>query len=200
MTEIIHYAWGQSSLGRFLAATSDRGLVAVELGDGPRVAALRERFAGAELVEDPAFMADLVLAIAAAIEHPESPSDLAVDLRGSDFELRVWTALREIPAGETVSYGTLATRLGVPGEAREVAAACAANTLAVLVPCHRVVKKDGATAGYRWGYWRKRALIERERRARAHPHAGSLGATTVPKLAAILSRHWFNPAKDRSNI
>jgi AraC family transcriptional regulator, regulatory protein of adaptative response / methylated-DNA-[protein]-cysteine methyltransferase len=163
MNETIRYVRGQTSLGRFIAATSDRGLVAVELGDsdGPLVDALRERFAGAELVEDAEHLAG---AVAAAIEHPESASDLAVDLRGSDFELRVWTALREIPAGETIGYGALATRLGVR-DAREVAAACAANTLAVLVPCHRVVKKNGSISGYRWGFRRKLALIDRERRA-----------------------------------
>ncbi len=91
--------------------------------------------------------------------------DLPLDMRGTEFELRVWNALRDIPAGQTVNYGEIAARIGAPREAREVAEACAANTLAVIVPCHRVVKKDGSISGYRWGFKRKRALIEREHRA-----------------------------------
>ena len=167
MTEAIRYARAHSSLGGFLAAMSARGLVTMEFGDPDDVLvnALRNRFPDADVVEDPVFMGETLGRLSALIDHPEVKSDLPIDLRGSAFELRVWNALREIPAGETVNYGDIAARIGVPGEAREVAEACAANTLAIVVPCHRVVKKDGSTSGYRWGFKRKRALIEREHRA-----------------------------------
>jgi AraC family transcriptional regulator of adaptative response/methylated-DNA-[protein]-cysteine methyltransferase len=167
VTETIRYAWAHSSLGGFVAAMSARGLVMMEFsnpGDG-LVNALRNRFPDAEIIEDPAFMGEALEHLRALIDHPEAKSDLPIDLRGSAFELRVWNALREIPAGETANYGDIAARIGVPGEAREVAEACAANTLAIVIPCHRVVKKDGSISGYRWGFKRKRALIEREHRA-----------------------------------
>jgi AraC family transcriptional regulator of adaptative response/methylated-DNA-[protein]-cysteine methyltransferase len=99
-------------------------------------------------------------------QDPESDGDFALDLRGSAFELKVWNALREIPAGTTATYGEIAARVGSPREAREVGEACAANRLAVVVPCHRIVKKDGSISGYRWGVRRKRALLEREHGAR----------------------------------
>ena len=166
MTETIRYAFGHSSLGDFAAAANDRAVVMVEFGDGVESpAALGNRFPQAAVVEDHASMAETLRRVAELIEHPEMTIDLPVELRGSDFELRVWNAVREIPAGETLSYGDIAARIGAPKDAREVAQACAANTLAVLVPCHRVVKKDGSISGYRWGFRRKRALIERERNA-----------------------------------
>jgi AraC family transcriptional regulator of adaptative response/methylated-DNA-[protein]-cysteine methyltransferase len=167
MTETIRYGWSHSSLGGFVAAMSDRGLVSVEFGDpgDAPIEALRKRCPEAEVVEDPGFMRETLERLVEVIEHPERKSDATLDLRGSDFERRVWNALREVPAGETVSYADVAARIGAPGEAREVAGACAANTLAVVVPCHRVVKKDGSIAGYRWGFRRKRALIEREHKA-----------------------------------
>jgi AraC family transcriptional regulator of adaptative response/methylated-DNA-[protein]-cysteine methyltransferase len=167
MKETIRYASGQSSLGGFLAAASDRGLVMVAFADPAAATSdrLRARFPDAEIVEDAAAMRETVDGLVGLIEHPEATPALPIDLRGSPFELRVWNALREIPAGETVSYGEIAARIGSPQEAREVAEACAANSLAVVVPCHRVVKKDGAISGYRWGVRRKRALIEREHRA-----------------------------------
>ncbi|MEO8714727.1 MAG: methylated-DNA--[protein]-cysteine S-methyltransferase [Acetobacteraceae bacterium] len=165
MSEHIRWAFGQSSLGGFIAATSDRGLVAFEFGDGrtPLVDALRLRFPDAVVEEDDAGLSGTVEELAAVVEHPEQQSDLALDVRGSDYEKRVWDALRRIPAGQTVSYGAMAAKLGAPREAREVAEACAANTIAILIPCHRVTKKDGSIAGYRWGFKRKRALLARER-------------------------------------
>ena len=167
MTETIRYASGQSSLGGFLAAASTRGLVMVAFADRVEGAGdeLRARFPDAEIVEDSAALREAVDGVAGLIEHPGTAPALPVDPRGSPFELRVWDALRQIPAGETVSYGEIAARIGSPREAREVAEACAANALAVVIPCHRVVKKDGAISGYRWGVKRKRALIEREHRA-----------------------------------
>jgi AraC family transcriptional regulator of adaptative response/methylated-DNA-[protein]-cysteine methyltransferase len=166
MTTTIRYAWGQSSLGDFVAAMSDRGLAMVEFGKRGEVsmAALRDRFPEADIVEDTVAMREPLRRLAELIEHPEAGKDAPLDMRGSEFELRVWNALREIRAGETVSYGDIAARIGSPKEAREVAEACAANMLAVVVPCHRVVKKDGSISGYRWGVKRKRALIARERK------------------------------------
>ena len=168
MTDTIRYGWGQSSLGEFVAAISEHGLVMVEFGNPGGTAAidaLRARLPYADVVEDPVFMRETLERLGELIEHPEVKSDLPIDLLGSEFERRVWDALRDIPAAQTVSYGDIAQRLGVPREAREVAEACAANNLAVVVPCHRVVKKDGSISGYRWGFKRKRTLIEREQMA-----------------------------------
>lgn len=167
MTETVTYGWGQSSLGTFLAATSGRGLVAVEFADdraAPR-ARLAEDFAAARLVEDQAAMAAIVERLATVIDRPGEVANLALDPRGSASEMTVWEALRRVPAGSTTTYGEIAAGLGVPFDAREVAAGCAANRIAILIPCHRVVKRDGGLSGYRWGYRRKRALIDRERQA-----------------------------------
>ncbi len=166
MPDIIRYAQGDSSLGTIVVAMSDRGLAMIEFGDVGDVLldGLRARFPEADLVEDRPFMHETLARLSHLIEHPEGRTDLPLDMRGTEFELRVWNALREIHAGHTVTYGEVAARIGSPREAREVAEACAANALAVVVPCHRVVKKDGSIAGYRWGFKRKRALIERERR------------------------------------
>ncbi len=165
--QTIRYAWGDSSLGPFIAAASTRGLVTVEFGnlDQFSIQALRQRFPDADLVETSDALAPTVAELVGLIEQRQAVSDLPLDLRGSDFEVRVWQALREIPPGQTTSYGALAARLGAPAMAREVGAACAANTLAVIVPCHRVLKKDGSLSGYRWGVHRKRALLQREARA-----------------------------------
>lgn len=167
MSETIRYAWGQSCLGPFMAACSDRGLVAFEFAGeaATPVESLRARLAGARVVEDAAALTDTVERLAAVVDDPQRDPGLALDLRGTEYEKRVWTALREIPAGQTASYGDIAARLGASRDSREVAEACAANTIAILVPCHRVVKKDGTLSGYRWGFGRKRALIAREQRA-----------------------------------
>jgi AraC family transcriptional regulator of adaptative response/methylated-DNA-[protein]-cysteine methyltransferase len=161
MADTIRYAAGQSSLGPFVAALSERGLAMVEFGE-MNEADLRARFPGASLVEDPATLLATLGRLRDLIEHPEGTGDFALDLRGSAFELKVWNALRQIPAGATATYGEIAARVGSPREAREVGEACAANRLAVVVPCHRIVKKDGSISGYRWGVRRKRALLERE--------------------------------------
>jgi AraC family transcriptional regulator of adaptative response/methylated-DNA-[protein]-cysteine methyltransferase len=165
MAKTIRYAAGQSSLGPFVAALSERGLALVEFGD-MNGADLKARFPDDDIVEDPTALRDTLGRLSALIEHPESDGEFALDLQGSAFELRVWNALRDIPAGTTVTYGEIAARIGSPREARDVGEACAANRLAVVVPCHRIVKKDGSISGYRWGVRRKRALLEREHRAR----------------------------------
>jgi AraC family transcriptional regulator of adaptative response/methylated-DNA-[protein]-cysteine methyltransferase len=178
MADLIRYAAGQSSLGPFVAALSERGLAMVEFG-GVHEADLPGCFPDADLVEDPAALQATLGRLGELIEHPESEGDFALDLRGSAFELEVWTALREIPAGTTATYGEIAARVGSPRKAREVGEACAANRLAVVIPCHRIVKKDGSISGYRWGVRRKRALLEREHSARllrpsgAVPHAAA---------------------------
>ena len=160
----IRYAWGDSSLGSFLAAVSDAGLVAFEFADrrGGIPESLRQRLAGSELVEDAAGLADTVARLAAVVDDPAGDPGIPLDPRGSEFERRVWSLLREIPAGQTTHYGAVAARLGTR-DPRETTEAIAANPIAILVPCHRVIKKDGTISGYRGGVWRKRALLARER-------------------------------------
>jgi AraC family transcriptional regulator, regulatory protein of adaptative response / methylated-DNA-[protein]-cysteine methyltransferase len=164
MKETIRYAWGTSSLGEFIAASSKSGLVALEFGPrkGPLTSALKSRFPEAELVEDSTGLKESVEKATSLIEHPAAGANVRVDMRGSDFERQVWAAVQEIPMGRTISYVELACRLGGPRLAQEVGEACATNTIAVVIPCHRVLKKNGAISGYRWGTWRKRALLERE--------------------------------------
>lgn len=160
--EIIEYMTGACSLGGVLVARSARGICAVFLGDdaGALVDDLRRRFAGARLV-GVALDADFEQ-VRGAIEAPGEGGELALDARGTDFQMRVWAALRAIPAGETVTYTELARAIGQPTAARAVAGACAANPISVLIPCHRVVRADGGLSGYHWGVERKRALLERE--------------------------------------
>jgi AraC family transcriptional regulator, regulatory protein of adaptative response / methylated-DNA-[protein]-cysteine methyltransferase len=160
----IRYAFGDSSLGPFVAALSEHGLALVAFDGG--IAELEGRFPDAALVEDQAALGETIGKLAALIDHPENDAGFTLDLQGSDFECRVWNALRKVPVGTTITYGEIAARLGVPRQAREVGEACAANKLAVVVPCHRVVKKDGSISGYRWGVQRKRKLLEREHSAR----------------------------------
>ena len=164
MKETIRYAWGMSSLGKFIAASSDYGLVALEFTkrEGPLTSALTSLFPEAVLVEDSTSLRETVEKAKSLIEHPGAGTSVPVDMRGSDFERRVWSALQEIPTGRTTSYVELACRLGGPRLAQEVGEACAANKIAVAIPCHRVVKKNGSLSGYRWGTWRKRVLLERE--------------------------------------
>jgi AraC family transcriptional regulator, regulatory protein of adaptative response / methylated-DNA-[protein]-cysteine methyltransferase len=174
MLEQIPYAWGESSLGDFIAATSATGLVAFELGDqhAPLVDELYRRFPDATIATDMTGLREIVRELIAVVDDPGRDSDLALDLRGADFDKTVWRALREIPAGRTVSFSDVAARLGPPCTARDVGEACAANHIAILVPCHRVVRRDGSLAGYRWGVKRKRALLAREQAdARGFPHA-----------------------------
>ncbi|WP_374480093.1 bifunctional DNA-binding transcriptional regulator/O6-methylguanine-DNA methyltransferase Ada [Zoogloea sp.] len=162
----IRFAIGQSALGALLVAASPHGVCAISLGDDADALAreLQDRFPHAKLVGDDPDFAALVAQVAGLVESPAQGLDLPLDLRGTAFQLRVWHALREIPAGSRLSYTELAHRLGLPRAVRAVAGACAANTLAVAVPCHRVVRNDGGLAGYRWGVERKQALLEREAR------------------------------------
>jgi AraC family transcriptional regulator of adaptative response/methylated-DNA-[protein]-cysteine methyltransferase len=160
----IHYAVHLSSLGLVLVAQSAQGVCAVLLGDDRQVlrSDLKDRFPGATLIEGDAKLSALAARVIESVESPAHGIDLPLDLRGTEFQRSVWKALRDIPAGTTASYLDIANRIGLPKSARAVAQACAANPLAVVVPCHRVVKSDGKLSGYRWGVERKRALLARE--------------------------------------
>ncbi len=160
----IRFAVGECSLGSILVAATDRGVCAILLGDDPDELArdLQDRFASATLAGGDAGFERWVAAVVGFVEAPRLGLDLPLDVRGTAFQQRVWRALCDIPAGATASYADIADKLGTPKAVRAVAQACAANALAVAIPCHRVVRKDGALSGYRWGVERKRALLERE--------------------------------------
>jgi len=160
----IRFAVGQCSLGAILAAASERGVCAIFMGDDPEalVHDLQDRFPRASLLGGDAEFEQVVARVVGLVEAPALGLDLPLDIRGTAFQQRVWQALREIPAGRTASYSELAERIGAPQAVRAVAGACAANALAVAIPCHRVMRRDGTLSGYRWGVERKRALLERE--------------------------------------
>jgi AraC family transcriptional regulator of adaptative response/methylated-DNA-[protein]-cysteine methyltransferase len=166
--EVVTYTIATSSLGGALVARREAGLAAVLLDDDADAlrAELRAHFPRATLVEDDAAMREVAAAVVAAIDTParafDGSLDIPLDPAGTEFQCRVWRALAEIPTGTTTTYAALADRLGMPKSARAVAGACASNPIAVLVPCHRVVRGDGGLAGYRWGLARKRALLARE--------------------------------------
>lgn len=159
----IAYSIVESSLGRTLVASTERGVCRVAFGtsEAALLSELRAEFPEAELVRSPGagrWVGDVVR----AVESPERARSVPLDIAGTDFQLRVWKALRDIPSGETASYGRVARAIRSPRAVRAVAQACASNPVAVLVPCHRVVRSDGALGGYRWGVERKEQLLERE--------------------------------------
>lgn len=166
LNEEIKFAVGETSLGAILVASSAKGVVAILLGDDPDalVRELQDRFRNARVLGADRAYEKLVAKVVGFVEEPRIGLDLPLDVRGTAFQQRVWQALRTIPAGETANYAEIAQRIGAPGSARAVARACAANPLAVAIPCHRVVRRDGALSGYRWGVERKRTLLEREQR------------------------------------
>ena len=163
----IRFAIGECSLGSILVAASERGVCAIHLGDDPDALArqLQDQFPRAKLIGGDKKFERLVAEVVGFIEAPARGLNLPLDVRGTAFQQRVWQALRKIPVGSTASYTDIAKRIGSPSSMRAVARACAANTLAVAIPCHRVVRNDGAPSGYRWGVERKRALLQREGRA-----------------------------------
>jgi AraC family transcriptional regulator of adaptative response/methylated-DNA-[protein]-cysteine methyltransferase len=160
----IRFAVGACSLGSILVAESAKGICAILLGDDPEalVRELQDRFPRAVLIGADAGFEDRVAKVVGLVEAPRLGLDLPLDVRGTAFQQRVWQALQAIPAGATASYAEIAARLGAPKAVRAVARACASNGLAVAIPCHRVVRNDGALGGYRWGVARKRALLDRE--------------------------------------
>lgn len=163
----IRFAIGECSLGSILVAQSERGVCAILLGDDPDNLArdLQDQFPRADVIGGDAGFEQLVAKIVGFVEAPRLGLDLPLDVRGTAFQQRVWQALREIPVGETVSYTDIANRIGAPKSVRAVAQACAANALAVAIPCHRVVRNDGGLSGYRFGVERKRELLEKEAHA-----------------------------------
>jgi AraC family transcriptional regulator, regulatory protein of adaptative response / methylated-DNA-[protein]-cysteine methyltransferase len=160
----IRFAVGECSLGSILVAQSERGVCAILLGDDPDalVRDLENRFPNATLIGGDAEFEGLVAQVIGFVEAPRLGLNLPLDVRGTAFQQRVWQALRAIPPGSSASYSEIARRIGSPKSVRAVAQACAANLLAVAIPCHRVVRNDGGLSGYRWGVERKRALLERE--------------------------------------
>lgn len=185
----IRFAVAQCSMGALLVAASDVGVCAILLGDDPEqlVRDLQDRFAQAQLIgADPGFER-WVAQVVGLVESPGIGLELPLDLRGTAFQRRVWEALRRIPSGQTVSYATLAAQLGQPRAARAVASACAANPLAVAVPCHRVVRTDGSLSGYRWGVARKRELLAREKQQPAISKARPGAAGQPPEKSKSMS-------------
>jgi AraC family transcriptional regulator of adaptative response/methylated-DNA-[protein]-cysteine methyltransferase len=162
--ETIRFAVAACSLGALLVAVTGKGICSILLGDDPDalVRDLQDRFPKAELIGAEAGFEDTVAQVVAFVEAPRIGLGLPLDVRGTAFQQRVWQALRSIPAGRTVGYAELAAQLGMPQGARAVAGACAANPVAVAIPCHRVVRNDGSISGYRWGVERKKTLLERE--------------------------------------
>jgi AraC family transcriptional regulator of adaptative response/methylated-DNA-[protein]-cysteine methyltransferase len=160
----IRFAIGECSLGSILVAASERGVCSILIGDDPDALArdLQDRFPRAHLIGGDTEFEQMVAKVVGFVEAPALGLDLPLDVRGTAFQQRVWQALREIPAGKTVSYSQVAHRIGAPKAVRAVGAAIGANPLAVAIPCHRVIRNDGSLCGYRWGVERKRALIERE--------------------------------------
>lgn len=162
--EIIRFAIGACSLGAILVASSEKGICSILIGDDPEALAsdLQDRFPKAEIIGDDSGFEETVAKVVGFVEAPGIGLDLPLDIRGTAFQQRVWQALQEIPAGSTATYTEIARKLGAPEAVRAVAGACAANRIAVAVPCHRVVRTDGGLAGYRWGVARKRELLRRE--------------------------------------
>ena len=162
--EEIKFAVGHTSLGAILVASSRKGVAAILLGDDPDqlVRNLQDRFPKAHLIGADNDYEALIARVVGFVEAPGIGLDLPLDVRGTAFQRRVWRALQHIPVGGQASYAEIAQRIGCPKAVRAVAAACAANNLAVAIPCHRVVRKDGSLSGYAWGVERKRALLERE--------------------------------------
>jgi AraC family transcriptional regulator of adaptative response/methylated-DNA-[protein]-cysteine methyltransferase len=160
----IRFAVGQTSLGAILVAATDKGVCAIQFGDDPDalVRGLQDRFPKAELIGGDTDFEALVARVVGMVEGSADADDLPLDIQGTAFRERVWRALRDIPKGATASYADIAAAIGAPKAVRAVAQACAANPTAVAIPCHRVVRSDGALSGYRWGVERKRDLLARE--------------------------------------
>jgi AraC family transcriptional regulator of adaptative response/methylated-DNA-[protein]-cysteine methyltransferase len=165
MGEIIRFAVGECSLGAILVASSEKGVCAIALGDDPDrlVVGLQNQFPNAQLIGGDSAFESVVARVVGFVDSPRIGLDLPLDIRGTAFQQRVWQAMRQVPSGATVTYAELARRIGAARSVRAVASACASNIIAVAIPCHRVVRTDGALSGYRWHVKRKRALLEKER-------------------------------------
>lgn len=161
---VIAYATAHSSLGKVLVAATGKGICAVLLGDDGKVlvADLKARFPKAAIAEGDKSFQGTMQTVIENVETPKKRFELPLDVQGTAFQHKVWKALCQIPPGETLSYAEIAKKIGQPGSVRAVATACAANPVAILIPCHRVVRSDGALSGYRWGIERKRSLLDKE--------------------------------------
>ncbi|WP_158806518.1 MULTISPECIES: methylated-DNA--[protein]-cysteine S-methyltransferase [unclassified Acidisoma] len=164
LNDVLHYGFGETAIGTVLVAVSGVGIACILVGDDKMRLRheLGATFPGADFAEDQAMVTDALVSVIKVMSDPRTPLDAALDIRGSDAERAVWSALRAIPAGETRTYGQIAKTLPMPMTALEVGAACSANVLAVAIPCHRVIKADGSLSGYRWGVGRKRRLLQME--------------------------------------
>jgi AraC family transcriptional regulator of adaptative response/methylated-DNA-[protein]-cysteine methyltransferase len=162
--EAFRFGYGDTTLGTIVVAESMHGVVALFIGDdrAKLLRDLKDAFPEAEFVLDRTSLAQTIAKAAALVDAPQLGADLTLDLRGSPVEVAVWKALQAIPSGETRTYGAIARDLPMTATAQDVGAACAANRIAIAVPCHRVVKSDGSISGYRWGVQRKRILINME--------------------------------------
>lgn len=160
----IFFALDKCTLGTILVAQSKKGICAILLGDEAEHlhADLQRRFPHAELIAGDSLFQKTIVQVIRAVEQPERKCELPLDIRGTLFQQRVWQVLQQIPAGETRSYTEIAEAIGSPTAVRAVAGACAANAIAVIIPCHRVVRGDGTLSGYRWGVERKQKLLLRE--------------------------------------
>jgi AraC family transcriptional regulator, regulatory protein of adaptative response / methylated-DNA-[protein]-cysteine methyltransferase len=165
-TDIL-FAIGECSLGSILVAQTEKGVCSILIGDDPAklLQDLQDQFPKAKLLGNESGFEDLVARVVGLVEKPGSGFDLPLDIRGTAFQQRVWKALQQIPLGSTATYTDIARQIGTPKAVRAVAQACGANSLAVAIPCHRVIRNDGALSGYRWGVERKRVLLEREAHA-----------------------------------
>lgn len=163
---LIHYASGTTFLGTILAAFTDKGVCSIEFGESEDalVQSLTARFDQADIQPGGRDLKKQIARISDFIRSPEKRLDLPLDIQGTAFQQQVWQALKDIPAGETRTYSEVAESLGIPGSVRAVATACARNRLAVVVPCHRVLRKDGSLGGYYWGLEKKTALLENEKK------------------------------------
>lgn len=162
---LIRYAFGETCFGRIVVAITERGICAILFGETPSqlLEDLTQRFSRATLQQDRQGLQELIEQVIAGIENPAQADALPLDIQGTAFQEKVWSALRHIAPGQTASYSEIAERIGQPKAARAVAQACGSNPVAVLVPCHRVLSRDGSISGYRWGVRRKRQLLDNER-------------------------------------
>lgn len=161
---MIEYELGTSSLGCVLVAMSEKGVCAIALADKPDelVDWLQQKYPHARQAADNAVLLSRLQQVLNYTESPGTSLDLDLDINGTDFQKRVWRALQTVPAGQTCSYSEIARQIGSPKSVRAVAGACAANSLALAIPCHRIVRKDGQLSGYRWGVERKKMLLQKE--------------------------------------
>lgn len=161
---MVEFDLGSSSLGCVLLAMSEKGVCAIALGDNPDALVdwLKQKYPHAQKTSDNAVLLSRLQQILNYTESPSDSLDLELDINGTEFQKRVWQALLTVPAGETCSYSDIAKKIGSPQSVRAVAGACASNSLALAIPCHRIVRRDGNLSGYRWGLERKKILLQKE--------------------------------------